>query len=136
MSKLNRAAFEQKRLKTIDIEIEELGGSVTLREMSASQVGDFLKKLAELKKDHTEEAERTAALLRLNIEAVIACAIDENGNKLFFDGDVEMIRDNLPHHVAQRLTTETLKHSKLLQDDKEEIEKNSETAPSTDSASD
>ena len=66
-----------------EVELPEIGGSVTVRGMTASERDAFEQKL--LRPDGTADLTNSRAIL------VSVCALDAAGNRLFSDADVERI---------------------------------------------
>ena len=75
-------------LVTEDVEVPEWGGTVRVRSMTARDKDSFDMRLVKL-----QEGGKSAEINRRNIRAslVVASVIDDKGERLFSDDDVEML---------------------------------------------
>lgn len=138
MKKLKKAdLLSGSALRTTEIEIEELGGKITLKALSTGQVQRMQKSIKEAQKLKDED---DTAAFRVVLDVVVQGAIDpDTGERMFEDADIEALLEKLPLSVLNKIMKEIIRHSKLdnkeAKEHQEEVEKNSETTQNTDSAS-
>lgn len=111
---LDRKAFLARRadIPRKAVEIPEWGETVYVRGMTAGERDWF---------DRAARAEGGAGSLRAGL--VCRCVVDENGERLFEPSDEAAIAE-LPAQVVEKLALEILRLSGLLQEEKEQLEKN------------
>lgn len=116
-------------LKTEDVEVQEWGGAVRVRTLTGRERDAFEASLAK-----GEGRDRKTDLANLRAKLVGLCLVDEKGDRLFEDAEVEMLGAKSAaaldrvFSVAQRLNG-------LSGEDVEALAKNSGAAPSGDSTS-
>lgn len=122
---LSRANFlSHKTIPRVEVQVPELGDSVFVRAMTARE------------RDQFETANTKAKAVDFRARLVIACTCDETGVDVFKIEDLEVIT-NLSSSALDPIVTAALKINKYTDEDKAELEKNSETprTPSTPSPS-
>lgn len=129
---LGKDAFMQasRNLKRELVELEELGGSVWVRELSGKQLLEYNEKIQELQKGNPElTASNSLELISLMV-SLAAC--DEDGNLLFSQDEVKQLMDN-SFNVLVKLSTKAMELSGLGNAVKEVSEqlKNAQTSSST-----
>jgi len=80
--------------KSENIEVEDWGGSVRIRSLSAKGLNDLIM---------DDEDESTVIK---TVKTIVAGCIDEHGNKLFTKDDVEQLSDKSPesiNHVSSKI---------------------------------
>ena len=116
--------------KTEEVEVEEWGGSVIIKSLTAKERDRFEASMIE-----GRGKDRKTNLENLRARLVAKTAVDEQGNLLFSEKDVDALGEknaaaiDKVFAVAQRL-------SKLRPEDVEELTKNSDQGQSDDSSSD
>lgn len=109
MALINKEQFLQNTAcEHKDVHIEELGGEIRIKAMS---IADQIK--------FEEESANTKNQNELIFQLILNCCIDENGEKLFEQEDLEIIKERSAP-VVIKLFQEILKVNKL---DEEEIDK-------------
>jgi len=115
---LGRDAFRkpQERRKTV-VEIPELGGKVIVQSMTARERGvyesQFLTKKGELRQSTSRARELLA----------IATCVDEQGNKLFTDSDLEML-GSVDAKILERISKASQELSDISDKDLDDLAKN------------
>ena len=119
------AILEAEDIKTERVYVEEWGGYVLVRGMSAAARDSYEVEVAELKKQGSAAAGRENYRSRL----VVRCVVDEEGKRVFSNADAELLGRrsaravNLVFGVGSRL-------SGMGRGSVEEAEKNSAAATS------
>jgi hypothetical protein len=72
-------------IKTVDVEVEEWGGSVRVRMMSGAERDQFEQSMVMIGAD----GKRVPNLANMRSKLVVMCAVDEKGNHLFGPDEVE-----------------------------------------------
>lgn len=108
-------AFRSKDRETVVVEVPEWGGAVTLRELSARERDAF----------EASTVDGHGKKMRINIEnlrarLVAACAIDEQGQALFYPSDVELLGD-LSASAVDRLFSAARELNGMTESDVEEL---------------
>lgn len=116
-------------LQTQEVPVPEWGGVVLVRGMTGAERDSFEASIMDM-----TGKERSINFQNMRAKLIAKCVIDEDGNRLFADADVEMLSDksaaalNRVFEVAQKLCA-------LTKDDMDELLKNSETVQTEDSSS-
>lgn len=112
------------------VPVPEWGGEVLVRGLTGKQRDDFEASLmrGQGRKQHMVLDNVRAKLCVLTI-------VDENGNRLFTDGDLRALSEKSAA-ALDRVCAVSMRLSGLTQEDVEELEKNFESGPSDDSLSD
>ena len=128
---LNREAiFAAPDIQTEDVHIPQWGGTVRVKNLTASERDAF-------EDSTTTQRGNNLELNRKNFRAklVALCVVDEDGKRIFGDADIHKLGAksaaamDLLFAAASRL-------SGISKDDEDELLKNSESDPSGDSSSD
>lgn len=132
LSKAQILAADKKKSK--DVPVKEWGGTVRLQELSAAE-----RDLWESESFLTEENDEGEEVARFNpkqarARLVVRCIVDETGKRLFTDDEVAAV-GSLSASTVQKLFTEARKLNAISANDIEELEKNSDAAPSGASSS-
>lgn len=120
--KLTRESFLSKEaLKTKSIFVEELGGEVTIRQLSVKQFRELKKQI-----DDAQQGKDDTEFLKLGLLAFVNAAVDDDGKRLFADEDVEALAESLPLAVVSYIAEQSISATKLdkLKSSQEEVEKN------------
>ena len=94
--------LSKRALKTETVNIPEWGGDVIVREMTARE-GDAYEATFRVDDDMPKE-EQDKRYSNMRARLVCLCVVDEKGNRLFKDNDVEEI-GNLPRMVLDKIAT-------------------------------
>lgn len=125
---LNREAIlSKKNLKKQKVTVPEWGGDVFVSEMTAEARDEWEQKI--IRKDDGSHLKNFRAKL------VVACLVDEKGNRIFGDGDVEEV-GRLSAKALGRVVEVAQKVNGLTDKDLEDVEGNLDAAPSGNSTSD
>lgn len=95
-----------------DVYIKELGGEVRIQALSIEDQIKFEEQTAN-NKSHSE----------LVYSLIVNCCIDEEGNKLFEEADIDTIKKKSAH-VVIKLFQEILKINQLQEDEIDRLAKN------------
>lgn len=103
----------------VEVDIPELGGRVRVKSMSAAERGRFEAYFqnAQTGKNRAERLSKAREML------VIACVVDENGNKLFTPQDAEALSKQ-DVTVLERICRAAQDLSLIADSDLEELAKN------------
>lgn len=107
---LNFNDFIGKPVQLIEAEIEELGGFVYLKPLTAGDMVDYLNSQ---RKDATAEDKSNGTLVMLTKSVV-----NEDGSRLFADATMDQLRD-LPSPIFSRLIELSNKVNGVKKDDVE-----------------
>lgn len=107
-----------KPLRTEDVEVPEWGGTVTVRELTGRERDAFEGSIVEQKGKKS-----VVNLDNMRAKFVAACAVDEQGQLIFFPSDVERLGD-LSAAALNRVFDVGRRLSGLTDDDVEELVKN------------
>lgn len=99
----------------MEVPVPEWGGSVYVRTLSGAERGPFLKLVL---KDDADAA-----------EVVALVAVDANGNRLFSDDDVAVLREK-SFKALDRIISAAMKHNATTNESVEEGKDESEKSPS------
>lgn len=91
---LSRADFlsASANLKRELVEVEELGGAVFLRELSAKQILEYNERIRKLQTDDSSLTPSSSVDLMAALISMTAC--DEDGALLFTESDVQALAEN------------------------------------------
>lgn len=105
-------------LRTEIVDVPEWGGTVIVRELTGRERDRFEASIVE------QRGRRTVVnMANMRAKFVAACAIDEQGQPLFYPSDVEMLGD-LSAAALNRVFDVGRRLSGLSDEDVEELEKN------------
>lgn len=132
LSKAQILAADKKKSK--DVPVKEWGGTVRLQELSAAE-----RDLWESESFITEPDDDGEAAARFNpkqarARLVVRCIVDEDGKRLFSDDEVAAV-GSLSASTVQKLFMVARQLNAISSADIEELEKNSDAAPSGASSS-
>lgn len=116
MSILNRAALQSAKLKTVDIDCPELGGTIRLQELTVGHLQSI---------DKNDIAQQLSLMI-----------VDEEGHLAFNDEEGRKLLNQLSATVSTRLIVAAAKLNGISQTVVDETIKNLIASPSVDSASD
>ena len=91
---LSRGSFMRCKLRTDEVQVSELGGWVKIREIS---LADF-----DAIESHVASLNESGGQLQFRARVIIAGVIDQNGDPLFRDSDVELV-SNLSSKLANKI---------------------------------
>jgi hypothetical protein len=92
-----------KAVRTVDVDVPELGGTIRIRELTALEAREF-----------ADESKKSTGALKL----LMMCAIDEEGKQLFVESDFTQL-SNVGMAAVMRVQKAALKLNGLLDDEKE-----------------
>jgi hypothetical protein len=128
MSLLNREAIlAAQDVKDETIAVPEWGGDVRVRAMTADARDAF-------EQDAYKAASEKRQLTSLRARMVARCVIDEHGNLLFTEADIEALGKKSAA-ALDRIYEAVLRMNALRQSDIEDLEKNSVAGPAGASSS-
>ena len=116
-------------LKREKVKVREWGGEVIVQEMTAVERVALMEWGIRLREeDETKYNTQAAAKI------VSLCVVDEGGDKLFEDADLDLlVRKN--HRILERISEVARRLSGMREEDNEEMIKNSKKGQSEDSIS-
>jgi hypothetical protein len=128
MQRLSGQDFRKVRKpKTIDVEIPEWGGFVTVQEMSAAQRDEFDEFVLTMRESNKVQGLRT--------KVVSICVVDEEGKRVFTELDVPDLQKQSAK-VIGKVADAAMKLSGLSDEDVEDMAKNLPAAQDGGSSSD
>lgn len=105
-------------LKSITVDVDEWGVSITLQEMAGFQRADFEKKVSGFSESgNPHDSIRMMALI------IVMTAIDDKGNLAFTEKDIDTLAGK-SLSIITKLSQEAMKLSELSEGDVEELAKN------------
>ena len=114
-------------LRTEVVEVDEWGGKVILREMSAAQVVDFVRM------NRAQDDNDPGADMRRAAWTLITCWVDEAGEPVLTTDDVDMLLATQPAALINRLSTRAGVLSGMIPEAAAVAEKNSGSSQSDES---
>ena len=127
----NRSSLKAIPRKTVQVEFPEFDTTYLLREMSGTDRDKF--EIAAFREDG--EGKRHVEPLHLRARMVALCMVDENGNRLYADDEIEMLSDEIPASAIGKLFVAAQKLNGLDADAAETAAKNSASDPAVASPS-
>lgn len=116
--------------KTVDVDVDEWGGTVRLREMSGRERDKFESDFVQTKGGETVENYDN-----LRARLVAACAVDENLNKLFPKAEDVKALGNKSASALNKVWKAAQKLNGMTEADVEELVEDLKADPSDDSTS-
>lgn len=122
MAVLDRSAILKAaggfKLKTIDVHIAELGGTVRLQELTGAEMSEWQSTVALQKLEN-----RKIKLKNRDAQLICLCVIDESGQKVFGIDDAPALGE-WGASVVKHLFDECAKLNGLTKEEADELEKN------------
>ena len=116
------------RLKVQELDVPELGGTVRIREMNGLERDELEAYFATV--GDTKSFRRYRALV------VTLSLVDDEGERIFGDDDVDIVNTQIPWRALDRIKNAVVELNKMSSKAVEETEKNSSPGPSDSSTSD
>lgn len=108
MALSKRLILDAVDLRTEEVDVPEWSGTVLVRELSAAQMAEFKSLSVAAVDTNTRKIVDGKALFRLSAWTVAQAVIDEDGQRLFTDAEVDKLReksdvviDRLSAHILQ-----------------------------------
>lgn len=124
------AAVETGGPTTTEVFVPELGGTVTVRELTGPLRNDFEVAVAQAATKNGAQA-----MQKVTLDMLAVCVLDDEGNKLLDSNLIRRLWNSKPK-VVFRLREEIIGVSAMSDDDAESMAENFGEAPSDGSSSD
>lgn len=111
-----------------EVEVPEWGGTLRIGTITAGEKGKYETSLFKFLPDGTRQI-NSKNMQNLRTRLIAACVVDETGERLFSDKDVDAL-DSRSSGAIERVFSACTKLNALNLDDVEEIEGNSEEGQS------
>jgi hypothetical protein len=124
---VGREILQRHVLRTEVVEVDEWGGKIILREMSAAQVVEFVRM------NRAQDDTDAGADMRRAAWTLITCWVDEAGDPILEPEDIDVLLATQPASLINRLSTRAGILSGMIPDAAAVAEKNSGSSQSEES---